>query len=84
LLRDDGDRTRRVDQRRGVLLGAGFFCLVRLLVAPKEILLPCAGFSVLSAAWAIWLAEVAVSATPMAEASKRGELAGIFIRWRDI
>ena len=32
----------------------------------------------------IWPAEVAVIATPMAEASKRGELTGIFICWRDI
>jgi hypothetical protein len=29
-------------------------------------------------------AEVAVIATPMAEASKRGELTGIFIGWRNI
>src|SRR5471030_2314201 len=55
-----------------------------MLVAPREMLLRSPLCSVLSAACANWAAELALSATPMAEASMRGELDGVFSSVRDI
>jgi hypothetical protein len=53
-------------------------------VAPREIELPGAFSLVFSAAKTIWPAELAVIATPIADASKRGELTGNFDCWRDM